>query len=178
VSLSCTFLRILSFLRTELAFLQGHKERLVWLRQDGLTLAETLVAVSMVGILMAGAMTGLGALAPKFNLDNGARTVAMTMNQARAQAITRGHRIYAIFYTGGFLTYDLDAWLANPLDEPPTEWGELPAHISVSTTIVGFSPLGTLIVNQSTNIPVEVTLANGDYTREVSVGLIGEVEIQ
>ena len=131
--------------------------------EKGFTLAEMLVAISTLGILLGAAVVGLGTLAPQFDLDNGTRKVAMALNQARVQAITRGHTIVVTFDTNDFTIADGDKRIAKDT---------FPPHITVSPDSVTFTPLGTVTA------PVTVTVSNSDHSRAVSVGLIGEVQIQ
>ena len=132
--------------------------------ENGFTVAEMLVAISTLGILVAAAAVGLGTLAPQFDLDNGARKVAMALNQGRVQAITRGHTIVVTFDTNDFTITDGEETVATD---------RLPSHITISaTSAVTFTPLGTVTV------PVTVTVSNSSHSRGVSVGLIGEVQTQ
>lgn len=132
--------------------------------EKGFTLAEMFVTISVLGILLAAAAVGLGTLAPQFDLDNGTRKVAMALNQGRVQAITRGHTIVVAFDTDAFTITDAGETIATDT---------FPPHISVSADgAASFTPLGTVTA------PVIVTVSNSDHSRVVSVGLIGEVQIQ
>jgi general secretion pathway protein H len=134
--------------------------------QQGFTAIEIVVAMGIFGILAAMTSIGLGALAPKFNLDNSARQVAMALSQARIQAITRGHAIDIAFDADSFA-------ITDPADgDELLEEGELPSGITVDASdAVTFTPLGT------TTAPLTVTVSNSDGSRAVSVGLTGEVQI-
>jgi hypothetical protein len=132
--------------------------------------AEMLVAISTLGILLAGAAVGLGTLAPQFDLDNAARKVAMALNQGRVQAITRGHTIAVTFGTNDFTITDGDETVAAD---------QLPPHITVyAAGDAVFTSLGTLDPVLTAAIPLIVTVSNSDTYRSVSVGLIGEVQTQ
>ncbi len=134
--------------------------------EKGFTLAEMFVAISVLGILSTAAAVGLGTLAPQFDLDNAARKVAMALNQGRVQAITRGHTIVVTFGTNDFTITD------NVNDETVAT-DTFPPHITVSADgDTTFTPLGTVTT------PVTVTMRNSGHSRAVSVGLIGEVQIQ
>ena len=88
----------------------------------------------------------------------------MALNQGRVQAITRGHTVVVTFGTNDFTIADGDETVATD---------QLPPHITVSAdSDATFTPLGTVTA------PVTVTVGNGDGSREVKVGLIGEVQIQ
>jgi Tfp pilus assembly protein FimT len=135
--------------------------------ETGLTLIEVLVAIGIMTILIATAAVGLGALAPKFNLDNGVRTAAMALHQARTQAITRGHTVEVTFDAAGFTITD-----ATNGDEFIAE-GEVPSGIVLSPSdIFSFTPLGMATAPQT------VSISNGDHSRDVRVGLTGEVMIE
>jgi hypothetical protein len=95
------------------------------------------------------------------------------------QAITRGHTIVVTFGTNDFTITDID--VADDDDARHVATDALPPHITVykgSSIQAGFTPLGTLSQKWSDSLPVKVTLWNGESTREVEVGLIGEVQIQ
>lgn len=146
--------------------LPRRRGRFITKSERGLTVIEILVAIGILAILLATAAVGLGALAPKFNLDNGVRTVAMALHQARAQAITRGHIVDVVFDSYTFTVTDTDS--GEILAE-----GEAPSGITLAADdIASFTSLGT------TAAPVTVTISNGDHSRDVSVGLTGEVMIE
>jgi len=132
--------------------------------EKGLTVAELLVAISTLGVLLSATAVGLGTLAPQFDLDNAARKVAMGLNQARVQAITRGHTVVVTFGTDDLTIADGEETIATD---------QLPPHITMSAdSSVTFTPLGTVTA------PVTVTVSNSSHSRGVSVGLIGEVQTQ
>ena len=132
--------------------------------EKGMTLIELMVALAMLGILLPMAAVSLGSLAPKFDLDNAARKTVMVLNQARVQAITRGHTVVVTFGTDTFLITD------NTKHFP---MGDLDTYITVSAEDdATFTPLGTV------TIPVTVTVSNSEDSRDVSVGLTGEVQVQ
>jgi prepilin-type N-terminal cleavage/methylation domain-containing protein len=139
--------------------------------EKGFTLAEMLVTSSVLGILLAAAAVGLGTLAPQFDLDNAAQKVAMALNQGRVQAITTGHTMVVAFNTNdeGAVAFTItddvyDEIIATDI---------FPPHITVSADRnPTFTPLGTVTA------PVTVTVSNSHGSRDISVGLIGEVQIQ
>lgn len=138
--------------------------------EKGFTVAEMLVAISTLGILLGAAAVGLGTLAPQFDLDNATRKVAMALNQGRVQAITRGHTIVVTFGTNDFAITDGDETVAAD---------QLPSHITVSAAgDAVFTSLGTLDPALTAAIPLTVRVSNSGHSRGVSVGLIGEVQIQ
>ena len=139
--------------------------------EEGLTLAEMCVTLSMLGILMAAAAVGLCTLAPQFDLDNATRKVAMALNQGRVQAITRGHSMVVAFDTNaeGAVAFTI----TDDVDDETIATDIFPPHITVSADRnPTFTPLGTVTA------PVTVTVSNGNGSRDVNVGLIGEVQIQ
>jgi prepilin-type N-terminal cleavage/methylation domain-containing protein len=136
------------------------------IREKGFTLAEMLVAISVLGILTAAAAVGLGILASQFDLDNAARQVSMVLSQARIQAVTRGHRMVVSFGEG-------EATITDATDDEDIATQTFPSHITVSASSdATFTPVGT------TTVPVTVTVSHGDGSRDVRVGLLGEVQIQ
>jgi prepilin-type N-terminal cleavage/methylation domain-containing protein len=139
--------------------------------EKGFTLAEMLVTSSVLGILLAAAAVGLGTLAPQFDLDNAARKVAMALNQGRVQAITRGHTMVVAFDTNdeGAVAFTITDNVADEIVATDI----FPPHIAVSADSHAiFTPLGTVTA------PVTVTVSNSHGSRIVSVGLIGEVQVQ
>jgi len=125
-----------------------------------------LVAIGTMGILFSMAVVGLGTLAPQFDLDNAARRVAMVLSQGRVQAITRGHRIVVSFGEG-------EATITDDTDGVEMATETFPPHIYVSASgDTTFTPVGTATT------PVSVTVSNGSSSREITVGLIGGVQIQ
>ena len=134
--------------------------------EKGMTLIELMVALAMLGILLPMAAVSLGSLAPKFDLDNAARKTVMVLNQARVQAITRGHTVVVTFGTDTFL-------ITDTTNHETVAEGEFPSYITVSAEDdATFTPLGTV------TIPVTVTVSNSEDSRDVSVGLTGEVQVQ
>ena len=127
---------------------------------------EMLVAMGMFGILATAAGVGLGQMAPKFNLDNGARMMAMALTQARTLAITRGHIVEVTFDSHSFTITDTVA------DEVVAA-GQLSTQITMAgDSAASFTPLGTV------STPLDITLSNGGETdRVVRVSLTGEVQI-
>ena len=134
--------------------------------EKGMTLIELMVALAMLGILLPMAAVSLGSLAPKFDLDNAARKTVMVLNQARVQAITRGHTVVVTFGADTFLLTDIT-------NHETVAEGEFPSDITISAEDdATFTPLGTVTV------PVTVTVSNSENSRDVSVGLTGEVQVQ
>jgi type II secretion system protein H len=135
-------------------------------QQQGFTAIEVLVAIGILGILAVFVGIGLGALAPKFDLDNGARRIAMALSQARIQAITRGHAMDISFDANSFAITDPDG------GDEVLEEGELPSGVTVEATgTTTFTALGTVTA------PFTATVSNDEGSRTVSVGLTGEVQI-
>ncbi len=133
----------------------------------GITVIELLVASAVFGMLALMAMVTLGSLVPKFNLDSGARLTAMGLIQARMQAISRGHTIDVTFATDTLAIIDTDN-----ADEI-LAYFKLPSGITISAgSDATFTPLGIVPV------PRTITVSNGDDSRDVRVGLTGEVQIQ
>ncbi|MBI3304085.1 MAG: prepilin-type N-terminal cleavage/methylation domain-containing protein [Deltaproteobacteria bacterium] len=141
-------------------------KRLTSQHPQGFTVVETMVVIAILGILFSIATVVLGNLAPKFDLDNGARMTAMALNEARVQAIARGHNMVVSFGSNTFT-------ITDDVNNEVVAEGQLPLHLSLSAGDDStFTPLGTVTA------PLIVTVSNGDNSRDVSVGLIGEVQIQ
>jgi prepilin-type N-terminal cleavage/methylation domain-containing protein len=134
---------------------------------QGFSVIELLVAISILSVLLFIASSTLGELAPKFALDNTVRSVARALNQARSQAITRGHTVDVTFAAHSYEITDAtdgDAVLATD---------ELSALVGVSTgDVVTFTPLGMAAA------PLTITVSNGSNSRTVEIGITGEVMIQ
>ncbi len=106
--------------------------------QRGFTLLETLVVISISGLLLGVSHATLGKLAPQFDLSNAARMTVMAINQAQVRAITRGENTTIDFGSGsnGFTISDAGGTVVAVRD--------LPASITVSSGTLTFTPLGTL----------------------------------
>ena len=104
----------------------------------GFTLLETLVVISISGLLLGVSHITLGKLAPQFDLDNATRMTVMAINQAQVRAITRGENTTIDFGSGsnGFTISDAGGAVVAVRD--------LPASITVSSGTLTFTPLGTL----------------------------------
>lgn len=138
-------------------------------RQSGFSIIEVLWAMGTFGVLATVAGVSLGEVAPKFALDNGARMVAMALNQARTLSIMRGHIVDVSFKSHSFTITDTDEG-ANGED---VATGQLPAHLTMAVTgAASFTPLGTV------SAPLAVTLSNdAAHDQVVRVSLTGEVHI-
>ena len=142
-----------------------------WHGRRGASVAELMVVVSAAAVLCGLAGVGLGTMAPVFNLDAGARMAVMALNQGRVQAITRGHAVDVVFEAQSFRITDV----SDALD---LDAGDFPPQVACSSpTVVPFTPLGTIDAALASP-PVTVTLAHGDASRSVTVGLTGSVEVQ
>ena len=135
--------------------------------EKGFTVAELLVAISMLGILLAAAAVGLGTLAPQFDVDNGTRQVGMVMSQARIQAITRGHRVVVALGEEG-------ATVTDETEHQEIATQTFPPHISITANKEAvFTAVGTI-----TDPDVVITVSNSQSSRNLRIGLIGEVQIE
>jgi type IV fimbrial biogenesis protein FimU len=136
-------------------------------RARGFSLIELLVALAILSLLLTIAASTLSALGPKFALDNTVRSVAMALSQARGQAITKGHTIAIAFDAHSFAITDTnDGGATIAADELSTLAG-----VSAED-IVTFTPLGMAAA------PVVITVSNNASSRNVNVGITGEVTIQ
>jgi len=138
-----------------------------FLDAQGFSVIELLVALSILSLLLGIAATTLGSLAPKFELDNTVRSVAMALNQGRSQAITRGHTVDVTFAAHSYEITDAtdgDAVLATDA---------LSTIVAVSASdVVTFTSLGMAAA------PTTITVSNDSYSRNVEIGITGEVMIQ
>jgi hypothetical protein len=125
-----------------------------------------MVALAILGILLPMTAASLGTLAPQFDLDNGARRTAMALNQARVQAITRGHTMVVTFGTNTLT-------ITDNVNSKTVARDHLPPDLRVSASAAAtFTPLGTVAA------PLTVTVSNSHNSRYVSVRLTGEVQVQ
>lgn len=134
---------------------------------QGFSIIEILVAISILSLLLVIAATTLSELAPKFELDNTVRSVAMALNQARNQAITRGRLVNVTFGSHSYAITDAtdgDAVLA--MDELST------LAVVAAEDSVSFTPLGM------STAEVFITVSNASHSRTVKVGITGEVMLQ
>ena len=167
--------RVASFLFITLfsdAYERRRKKEKPWatrgfLDAQGFSVIELLVGLSILSLLLGIAATTLGSLAPKFELDNTVRSVAMALNQGRSQAITRGHIVDVTFAAHSYEITDAtdgDAVLATDA---------LSTIVAVSASdVVTFTPLGMAAA------PTTITVSNDSYSRNVEIGITGEVMIQ
>jgi len=134
--------------------------------QAGLSFAEAMVTLSLAGVLAGIGVVSLGSLTASFSLDNGSRTIAMALGQARVYAITRGRDVTVTFNSSHFVAHV--AGMSQPVLS-----GEVPSPVTMeSTGAATFSPLGTV------DAPVVVTLDRSGETRLVRVAFSGEVDIE
>ena len=134
--------------------------------QAGLSFAEAMVTLSLAGVVAGIGVVSLGSLTASYALDNGSRTVAMALGQARVFAIARGRDVTVTFNSSHFVAH------AAGSSETLLS-GEVPSPVTMATTgAATFSPLGTV------GNPVVVTLDRSGETRQVRVAFSGEVEIE
>jgi prepilin-type N-terminal cleavage/methylation domain-containing protein len=135
-------------------------------RNAGFTLVEVIMAAVIFGILVLIGGSTLGKLAPQFALDNGARTVAMALIRAKVQAITQGRAMDVTFDSNAFSITDSES--GNLIAE-----GHLPSQVQLSgDDTFTFTPLGTATDDRI------LTVSSAGSSRNIHVGLIGEVQIQ
>jgi len=130
--------------------------------QRGFTLLETLVVMSISGLLLGLSYVTLGKLAPQFALNDATRTSLMAINQARVRAITRGHNVTLAFGSNSFTISDPGDVVAATRNLPP--------NITASSVPLTFTPLGRLQAGS-----VSVSMSNGSSTRLMYVLPSGEI---
>lgn len=106
--------------------------------QRGFSLLEILVVLSIAGILFGLSRSTLGALAPKFDLDNATRMTIAAINRAQVRAITRGSNTTLDFGTGSHSFSIADPSGAVAVTD------NLPGTITAYSSLVTFTPLGTI----------------------------------
>jgi prepilin-type N-terminal cleavage/methylation domain-containing protein len=137
-------------------------------RDGGYTLLELITCLATMGILVAIAAPSLGPISAAFKVDNGSRTIAMALAQARVAAITRGHQIDVSFTSQGFTMTDPVVGGGYVVIK-----GDLPAPTTLTASgTTSFTPLGTVTA------PLAVTVHSVGRQRVVRLGLAGEVEIE
>jgi len=133
--------------------------------EGGFSFAELVVTLSMAGVLLTIGALSLGSLSAAFSLDSGSRSVAMAFSQARVFAISRARSITVTFGSSSFVLRDTQ--LNKQLMR-----GDVPVPVTMQASgVATFLPLGTVAT------PVVVTLDRNGETRQVRVGLTGEVEM-
>lgn len=134
-----------------------------------MTVAELLASISAMGVLVSIGALSLAPLTAAFGLDNGSRTVAMALSQARVFAITRAHVVQVSFTSHGFTMRDTEV----DADGQILMAGEMPNEVAIEASgTASFSALGTVAA------PLTVTLDRAGDTRVVRVALTGEVSIE
>ncbi|HWO42648.1 MAG TPA: GspH/FimT family pseudopilin [Candidatus Eisenbacteria bacterium] len=140
--------------------------------EAGLTISELMVAVSILGILVAIGMPNFLSTLPDLRLNDAARQVATDLQQIRMKAIAQNIPYQATFSTG---SYVLKRCTNAACSATTNDSGDivLPEGITISTAITAqFQPRGTASNNYT------VTLSNGSAQKWVCVRTVGRVRIQ
>ena len=144
---------------------------------SGFTVSELMVTIGVAGILMGIAIPSLLAWLPTLRLNDGARQVALDLQNARMNAISQSLP-FGLSFTGAtayviFQDANLNGAYDNPGDPIIRGPLSLPQGITVTgTPTVVFQPRGIASVNNAIN------LGNGTAaTANLATSLVGRVTI-
>ena len=147
---------------------------------SGFTVSELMVTIGVAGILMGIAVPSLLAWLPTLRLNDGARQVAVDLQNARMSAISQSLPMGLNFAAAGATTYvifqdaDNDGAFDNPGDPVVRGPVSLPQGITATgARTVVFQPRGV-----SGPAAVTIPLANGGGTvRNIQVSIVGRVTV-
>ncbi len=126
-------------------YAENGKLELGWFgQQDGFTLVEILVALTIIGILSAIAIPNWSTLLPTYALKGAARQVQSELHKTKSRAVAENTKFRLIFSTASYSIerYSGTSYQATGENKP------LPAGItlaSTSDTTLGFTSRGTSI---------------------------------
>jgi prepilin-type N-terminal cleavage/methylation domain-containing protein len=85
-------------------------------RSGGFTFLELIMAIAIIGLLMAGGVMSLRGMVPKYRLRSGIRTLGSTLEQTRLIAISRGAwmGVHYVITPGTQDTSDQSYWQVIP----------------------------------------------------------------
>lgn len=138
------------------------------LNSAGFTVGEMMVAISILGILVAIGMPAFTRTLPGLRLSDAARQVATELQHVRMKAIAQGIAQQISFSSSSYILQRCNGACTNDSGNIA-----LPEGITVTaSTAPQFQPRGT--VTTATTI----TLSNGTEQKFVCVKTIGRVNIQ
>jgi prepilin-type N-terminal cleavage/methylation domain-containing protein len=136
------------------------------LKQEGFTLVEIVLALTLAGLFMFGAAYSFQRLVPKFQLQSGIWEVTSGLNQARFRAIMSGEPVRVRFVPSGFVfeRYDEAAkiWL-------PARAASLPGVEVRANNSPIFHSQGTVSDLAS------ITVSNARGTYRITIAITGRV---
>jgi Tfp pilus assembly protein FimT len=139
-----------------------------------------MVTIGLGAILMGIAVPSLMAWLPTQRLADGARQVALELQNARMNAISQSLRVGLNFAAAGANAYvifqdaDADGVYDNPGDPVVRGPVALPQGITAAAaSTVVFQPRGTTTVA----IPININLGNGTATTNIQITIVGRVNI-
>jgi len=145
------------------------KRRNIWLRDDGFTIMEMIVAIAVAATVMGIAVPTFFSWLPTLRLSSAARQVATDLQVARMKAISQNTKFRLNFVTT--TTYTVEKDNSGTLT---TEGGpySLPDGVSVPVgTTSWFQPRGTA------DSQAAVALSNGSTQKVVCIKPVGRVNI-
>ncbi len=105
-------------------------------RQEGFTIVELIVVLSLIALTVAVALSNIMSTLPHYRLNNAARRLAADIHQARARAIltSREHRLY--IQPGG-----KPGWQLQQGDRPfgPGNWTDIGDPVLINEEYRGVS---------------------------------------
>lgn len=134
--------------------------------RKGFSLIETLVVLAAAAVLVYGASSALGNLAPKYRLQKAAWEVQTRLNYARYKAIFGGRPVRVRFLPAGYVVERYDADLKQWHAETGGAWEGVAVESNNSPT---FHPLGT-VSNLAT-----ITVSNSWGRCRITLAISGRI---
>ena len=147
-------------------------------QQDGFTLVEILVALTIIGILSAIAIPNWSTLLPTHALNGAARQVQSELHRLKSRAVSENAAFRLVFSTSNY-TYTIEkysggSWTATGENKPLPEGITL---ASTSDTTLGFTSRG--ISSDSTDTPKTVKLCNNKGAgKNIVLSSTGRIRIE
>jgi prepilin-type N-terminal cleavage/methylation domain-containing protein len=137
-------------------------------RRQGFTLLEALVVLAVTSVLICGASSQIGHLAPKYRLRRAAWEIQTRMNYARHRAIRDGRAVRVRFQPAGYTIekYDevLELW-------QPDAAGAIEGVAIQANNTPTFYPAGT-VSNLAT-----ILLSNVSGQCKITLAITGRIKV-